>query len=115
MASEDQYLLQLVLSLHFLLPVATAYGEWDPEKGAYGMVSQEVMRIVEAPLKGEDEFNFQSDRVQLRTCVTCHAQEPALRTFKPCARCRVAVYCSKECQATDWKAGHKKRCVPFVE
>jgi hypothetical protein len=28
-----------------------------------------------------------------------------------CARCRVVLYCSVECQRVDWKAGHKAACV----
>jgi hypothetical protein len=27
-----------------------------------------------------------------------------------CALCKVACYCSKDCQRKDWKAGHKKVC-----
>ena len=27
-----------------------------------------------------------------------------------CAACRVATYCSRECQKADWKAGHKQLC-----
>ncbi|EJD51396.1 hypothetical protein AURDEDRAFT_37411, partial [Auricularia subglabra TFB-10046 SS5] len=29
-----------------------------------------------------------------------------------CLRIRIVVYCSKECQATSWKAGHKRNCRP---
>ena len=29
-----------------------------------------------------------------------------------CARCKAAVYCSKECQTRAWKAGHKRECAP---
>jgi len=31
-----------------------------------------------------------------------------------CARCKVASYCSKVCQATAWKAKHKRECVVAV-
>lgn len=27
-----------------------------------------------------------------------------------CARCRAVHYCSRECQAADWKRGHKRQC-----
>eukprot|EP00574_Skeletonema_japonicum_P014456 CAMPEP_0201732992 /NCGR_PEP_ID=MMETSP0593-20130828/30349_1 /ASSEMBLY_ACC=CAM_ASM_000672 /TAXON_ID=267983 /ORGANISM="Skeletonema japonicum, Strain CCMP2506" /LENGTH=455 /DNA_ID=CAMNT_0048226065 /DNA_START=8 /DNA_END=1375 /DNA_ORIENTATION=+ len=30
--------------------------------------------------------------------------------LKACARCHSAFYCSRECQALHWKAGHKKKC-----
>lgn len=32
--------------------------------------------------------------------------------FKKCGRCRISVYCSKECQVAHWKAGHSKNCAP---
>ena len=32
--------------------------------------------------------------------------------LKSCARCKVAAYCSKECQVAAWKGGHKKVCKP---
>ncbi|KDQ13170.1 hypothetical protein BOTBODRAFT_33782 [Botryobasidium botryosum FD-172 SS1] len=32
--------------------------------------------------------------------------------IKQCARCRLTTYCSKECQAKSWKAGHKDSCQP---
>lgn len=72
----------------------------------------EVLRIVKAPLERPGGVEFQNSRMQLRACSTCHAQEPALRTFMPCGRCRAAYYCGKECQRKDWKAGHKERCQP---
>nr|GAT56407.1 predicted protein [Mycena chlorophos] len=34
--------------------------------------------------------------------------------LKNCGKCRVARYCSKECQAKAWPA-HKKKCKPFVD
>jgi hypothetical protein len=27
-----------------------------------------------------------------------------------CTRCKIALYCNKECQKADWKRGHKKEC-----
>ena len=77
----------------------------------------EVLRMVKAPLEFPGGVEFQSSRVQLQTCANVtynegKEQEPALRTFLPCARCRAVVYCGKDCQRKDWKAGHKERCRP---
>ena len=30
---------------------------------------------------------------------------------KPCARCQITYYCSKDCQKRHWKEGHKQNCV----
>jgi len=41
----------------------------------------------------------------------CHrAETPDKPQFARCSKCKVAVYCSRECQAFDWKARHKKVC-----
>ena len=34
--------------------------------------------------------------------------------FSLCGRCRVAVYCSRECQINHWRSGHKERCFPVT-
>ncbi|XP_064620987.1 uncharacterized protein LOC135483865 [Lineus longissimus] len=34
---------------------------------------------------------------------------------KTCSKCKVAKYCSKECQVKDWKASHKRECRPPEE
>ena len=41
----------------------------------------------------------------------CHRAETHDKPqFARCSKCKVAVYCSRECQAFDWKARHKKVC-----
>ena len=42
-------------------------------------------------------------------CAVCHAEEPAMNTFKKCRGCKAVVYCGKACQKKDWKT-HKKVC-----
>ena len=45
-----------------------------------------------------------------RACWHCHLQEDAvLRRFQCCKRCSMALYCSRECQRSDWKK-HRKAC-----
>ena len=36
--------------------------------------------------------------------------EAAPNTFKKCATCRRVQYCSRHCQATAWKNGHRHLC-----
>lgn len=31
-----------------------------------------------------------------------------------CSRCKIALYCGADCQACDWRAGHKSQCKAFV-
>ena len=47
-------------------------------------------------------------------CACCYKR---LSTDKPkcCIECKAAYYCSRECQAADWKAGHKKDCVKSLK
>ena len=45
-----------------------------------------------------------------RQCSTCKKDEKDLPTpLKHCAKCKKTLYCSRECQTTDWKP-HKQRC-----
>lgn len=51
-----------------------------------------------------NEPNPSADKLQDLCCV-CGIAGP-----KRCAKCHTAAYCSKEHQALDWKAGHKRVC-----
>lgn len=31
-----------------------------------------------------------------------------------CSRCKIALYCGADCQASDWRTGHKAQCKAFV-
>ena len=42
------------------------------------------------------------------TCWTCGCGESS--SLMKCGRCRVALYCGKECQVSDWTLRHKKWC-----
>jgi hypothetical protein len=45
-----------------------------------------------------------------RQCTKCEAVESSTLVLSKCAKCKTVQYCSKECQVSDWKAGHKKAC-----
>lgn len=40
----------------------------------------------------------------------CFRTETTTVQFRKCAQCKLPWYCSKECQAMDWKARHRKVC-----
>jgi hypothetical protein len=50
------------------------------------------------------------DHTPFNVCGHCEKPETinGAKLMK-CQRCKVAYYCNKECQVTDWK-GHKKKC-----
>lgn len=46
----------------------------------------------------------------------CHRTESHDKPkFANCSKCKVAVYCSRDCQVEDWKARHKKVCKEAAE
>lgn len=51
------------------------------------------------------------DRIGLKKCENrnCENFESHPRQFPTCSRCSWAAYCSRDCQASDWKR-HKKEC-----
>lgn len=47
-------------------------------------------------------------------CWKCSAVPEAGSTFKVCARCRKASYCSRDCQKADWKEHKKNDCADIA-
>lgn len=43
----------------------------------------------------------------------CFACQGRLKPMSKCARCKTAIYCSKECQANDWSK-HKLICATYI-
>jgi hypothetical protein len=51
-------------------------------------------------------------------CAVCHRRpgDPGVpATMKLCGRCKMARYCSTECQSKDWKMGHKELCQAWAK
>ncbi|CRG85468.1 hypothetical protein PISL3812_02524 [Talaromyces islandicus] len=49
-----------------------------------------------------------------RICNSCKKREPwnaqPNQKLKRCSRCRSRLYCSRTCQRSDWKSGHRRAC-----
>eukprot|EP00899_Mesostigma_viride_P004310 jgi/Mesvir1/13880/Mv16016-RA.1 len=51
------------------------------------------------------------DAAAVRPCWGCEAKMPSLRR---CGGCRLAGYCSRECQKKHWKEGHREACAKLA-
>ncbi len=45
----------------------------------------------------------------------CHNKECSEVGVRRCSKCKQAWYCSENCQRSDWKNGHKKKCKKYTE
>ena len=45
----------------------------------------------------------------------CHNKKCSEVGVMRCSRCKQVWYCSKNCQLSDWKNGHKKKCKKYME
>jgi hypothetical protein len=57
----------------------------------------------------EEDKNNAKHAPKTGRCTYCNSEGPKLE-LKKCSQCKLAQYCSKECQVVDWRAGHKKDC-----
>ncbi|KAK9076203.1 hypothetical protein SSX86_004536 [Deinandra increscens subsp. villosa] len=61
-------------------------------------------------------FGIRSLDPALRVCSYggCGRPETRVHEFRRCSVCGVMSYCSRGCQARDWRMGHIRNCVPTV-
>ncbi|GJN16902.1 hypothetical protein PR202_gb03928 [Eleusine coracana subsp. coracana] len=62
----------------------------------------------------KDPAEEDGESVELRLCsnVRCGRRETRRHEFRRCSVCGAANYCSRACQALDWKRAHRALCVP---
>ena len=71
-----------------------------------------------AKLEDESNSNRNKNKEQdkgrfSRMCKNCQQVFEA-KDLKRCSQCRMAYYCSQDCQKKDWKLGHKKDCIKII-
>ncbi|KAJ6536909.1 hypothetical protein B0H19DRAFT_379486 [Mycena capillaripes] len=79
-------------------------------KSAFSREWTKFSTLVKLRFKVVDHWEMQR-RLSLKACDNLDCGKIDRRnTFKVCAACRDAAYCSEHCQAADWRAGHKDVC-----
>lgn len=68
-------------------------------KAPLQMVQDEASKLLNSA-----DFNFKG---QVQECFGCGVRK---ENISRCGNCKLACYCSKECQADSWKSVHKKLC-----
>ncbi|TKW18539.1 hypothetical protein SEVIR_5G437600v4 [Setaria viridis] len=82
--------------------------DWWASRGAQAAAGKKL-----GPGAGTGDSD--SDGGELRLCshVRCGRRETRRHEFRRCSVCGAANYCSRACQALDWKRAHKAQCVPM--
>lgn len=71
-------------------------------KESLEMVKQEANSLfLDAELMAKNEIS---------SCFSCGYSNKSYSTFIRCAHCKLAKYCSKECQSYSWQESHKRLC-----
>lgn len=64
-----------------------------------------------------DWFTMRPPALGLRLCshINCGRPETRRHEFRRCSACGKVNYCSRACQALDWKLTHKHNCTPVAD
>lgn len=76
------------------------------------VVSVKAMISINANMISDTSYTNATSK-KVVPCNNCGKQLEKVNA-KQCAACNVVSYCSKECQVSDWRNGHKKQCQSFV-
>ena len=130
----------MVRSVHYLKP-AVEISEWSPEylrtyAAVLHALSASYYPDYEIPPSGDNAMpealfwyrRAHSTSVNAESVKCLEAYESSMKELcgccyrtlstdepKCCLECKAVYYCSRECQAADWKAGHKKDCVKALK
>jgi len=71
-------------------------------------------RLARKWMKHAARLGNQEAQTMLNTCsaLDCDKVDAIGKQFKRCSGCKMALYCSTECQRNHWQNGHKENCKP---
>ncbi|KAF6983159.1 hypothetical protein CFC21_001425 [Triticum aestivum] len=88
--------------------------EAEPHTANQFMSDWWALSCVQACAKKPEAATTGESEGELRLCshMRCGRKETRRHEFRRCSVCGAANYCSRACQALDWKRAHKAQCVP---
>uniref|UniRef100_A0A0D9V9M9 MYND-type domain-containing protein n=1 Tax=Leersia perrieri TaxID=77586 RepID=A0A0D9V9M9_9ORYZ len=94
-------------------PANQFMADWWASRGVQATAKKSAT-AADAPT-GDDSDGAGGSERELRLCshVRCGRRETRRHEFRRCSVCGAANYCSRACQALDWKRAHKAQCVPM--
>ncbi|KAM0822938.1 hypothetical protein ACQ4PT_071200 [Festuca glaucescens] len=75
--------------------------------------SRGVQASFKKPAPGAEATGDGDGELRLCSHLRCGRKETRRHEFRRCSVCGAANYCSRACQALDWKRAHKAQCVPM--
>jgi len=83
--------------------------EQDALEYLFGVMDKLFVRICDTDPSMREKFLEIGEDPNIRGCTKC-GKKVLKQDTAMCSGCRKAWYCTKECQAADWKAGHREEC-----
>ncbi|XP_051227841.1 F-box protein At1g67340 [Lolium perenne] len=86
--------------------------DWWASRGVQAC-SKKQAAPAPAPVGGAEASGDGDGELRLCSHMRCGRKETRRHEFRRCSVCGAANYCSRACQALDWKRAHKAQCVPM--
>ena len=91
-------------------PTALAKGA-EASKNLADFEEEEAALVASVLWLASTDLGFPAPSHGEKRVPLCSSKACLKKGTSQCARCHGASYCSKECQVSDWKGGHKQACV----
>lgn len=87
-----------------------AYRQWEQAEAKRDSLPPELVKYLDWGARTLAQTCMGSLDPNLLSNQECHNCRKLVKDPKTCSACKVAVYCSKDCQIAAWKCGHKREC-----